>query len=337
MPKTRYWWSSFGEFSPLDERAHRPYPLEVLIEYLDRAQVEERKRAEALIEKGLKKTMVYELLSGEGFDSLERCRLLVDGFDIPPQLLALDGTYRGQDHWWHQFGLTFESEKDGYPNPGEVILYLRSRKSKIGKKGANQSWTQKDLATALGLTEVTVRKMENNRLPIVSMKRRELLVRVLAMGTTLPQTALICSLFGLDAQALGMGSPLSTGSASRSVTRLDVTTIEAHQEIQKALYEEYYRNHAQSLAAEVLSMLQAIDQQIAPQAQGINQQSAVLTLQSFYHQFLGEIAREQNNKRVTISHLNQGIQLAADTRRISSENPSLLGASNLLSSVAYLR
>jgi tetratricopeptide (TPR) repeat protein len=69
---------------------------------------------------------------------------------------------------WASFGLpSFETGKDGFPRPGKVVRFYRER-----KKRTDATWTQKRLATELGVTEKSVRNIENRDIGLDSLSLR---------------------------------------------------------------------------------------------------------------------------------------------------------------------
>ncbi|WP_069805388.1 helix-turn-helix domain-containing protein [Thermogemmatispora onikobensis] len=80
------------------------------------------------------------------------------------------------DPWWVKMGLpAFEAGPDGYPRPGQVTRYYRQQMV----KACGWFWSQKDLALALGLSEITVRKMEATDMGFDSISRRRAVARLL--------------------------------------------------------------------------------------------------------------------------------------------------------------
>jgi len=89
-----YWWSTYGKFSPWRECPTRPDPGEVLLFYLAKREIPPEEHVSFLSDLlDLQKSMVYTILKGEGFDSISRCRLLVEALKIYPPLLGIDANY----------------------------------------------------------------------------------------------------------------------------------------------------------------------------------------------------------------------------------------------------
>src|SRR5579875_954895 len=80
--------------------------------------------------------------------------------------------------WWEAKGYySFERGKDGFPRPGQVVKYYRKAK----RKDNGKSWTQKDLAIALGISEQAVRDLENRDVGMDSYDRRRFLADLFAI------------------------------------------------------------------------------------------------------------------------------------------------------------
>src|SRR5215469_14684425 len=99
-----YWWTCYGPFNPWCQCPTRPDPGEVLLFYLGKRGIGPDEQVAYLIDLlDLQKSMVYNILKGEGLDSISRCRQLVDALKIHPPLLGIDGKYypiERHPHWW---------------------------------------------------------------------------------------------------------------------------------------------------------------------------------------------------------------------------------------------
>jgi hypothetical protein len=81
------WWSSYGPFKQWSECPSRPDPAEVLLFYLEKRGIGPEEQIAYLMDiLGLQKSMAYNVLRGEGFDAISRCRLLVQALKIHPPL-----------------------------------------------------------------------------------------------------------------------------------------------------------------------------------------------------------------------------------------------------------
>lgn len=70
-------------------------------------------------------------------------------------------------------------EETGFPHPGMIIRHYREQMIYEDPCGVTRRWTQHDLSKILGVTELTVRLMETQNKGLNSMKRREILARIL--------------------------------------------------------------------------------------------------------------------------------------------------------------
>ena len=67
------WWSAFGSFHPWKRCPTRPDPGEVLLFYLERRGIEPAAYVSYLMDLlHLQKSMIYNVLRGEGFDMITR-------------------------------------------------------------------------------------------------------------------------------------------------------------------------------------------------------------------------------------------------------------------------
>src|SRR5436853_572765 len=212
MSKKPWWWD-FGPFQPWNMCPTRPDPGEVLLFYLEKRGIEPEQRTSYLMHLlELQKSMVYNLLKGEGFDSISRCRVLVQDLKIYPPLLGLDAKYypiEQHAYWWRSCGFSFHADAQGYPLMSEVILYLRTQRTQTDEGGRVKVWSQEDLGEATGLKKETVYRMEHdrNRLILENMSRRVIVAS--ALGTLAGEDELtLFRLFGIDPQAYGV--PVAT-------------------------------------------------------------------------------------------------------------------------------
>src|SRR5215470_10947801 len=141
-----YWWTVHGPFKPWRECPTRPDPGEVLLFYLARHGIgpdEQIAYLSDLLE--LQKSMVYNILKGEGLDSISRCRILVQALKIYPPLLGIDAKYypiERHAYWWQDQGFPFSADAQGYPLISEVIAYLRSQRTQRDVSEKLKIWTQ---------------------------------------------------------------------------------------------------------------------------------------------------------------------------------------------------
>jgi hypothetical protein len=76
----------------------------------------------------------------------------------------------------------FPLDDESFPDPRVVVRYFREKMVYIDPDdGKQKSWTQADLARRLGVSEVTVRIMENNGAGLDSIAKRRLLASVLTL------------------------------------------------------------------------------------------------------------------------------------------------------------
>ena len=165
------------------------------------------------------KAMYYAEHEGRGLDSIARLRQLSALLDIPPARLGLCIAPRRPD-WWIPEYEPWPAGSDGWPQPGAVIRSYRRLKQ----------WIQSDLAEALGIAELAVRKMEKSNVGLDSLSRRRALCFVLAIPSLL---------LGLD----GSHTQLSAPALLRSAPALP--PLEEIQSAQQCLWNGYYTGHGQ--------------------------------------------------------------------------------------------
>src|SRR5215470_9036636 len=153
------WWHSYGPFKRWSECPTRPDPGEVLLFYLEKRGIEPDEQVAFLIDLlDLQKSMVYNILKGEGLDSISRCRLLVQALKIHPPLLGIDAKHypiERHAYWWHECGYSFDADAQGYPLIGQVIAYFRVNRLQEGEESV-KGWSQEDLGEATGLKKETI-------------------------------------------------------------------------------------------------------------------------------------------------------------------------------------
>ncbi|WP_376795855.1 helix-turn-helix domain-containing protein [Thermogemmatispora sp.] len=196
------WWRIYGAFDPEDEHGHYPDPGQVVAHFRRQKGWSQAELARRL---GVHPRMIYHLeKQQQGLDSLKRRRQLAEVLNIPPELLGLDPQHprlTGSPPWWVRDGYpAFPAGDDGYPLPGAVIKYYRLQQVRRQQSG-ERSWTQADLAEALGLSELAIRRMENRSDYLDSPRRRRMLSAILGIPP---------HLLGLDVRrppAPGLASP----------------------------------------------------------------------------------------------------------------------------------
>src|SRR5215470_6522417 len=208
-----YWWTVHGPFKPWRECPTRPDPGEVLLFSLAKRGIGSDEQVDFLSDLlELQKSMVYNILKGEGLDTISRCRILVKALKIHPPLLGIDARYypiERHAYWWREQGFAFDADAGGYPAIHEVIAYLRVKRMQEGGRNV-KGWTQEDLGDATGLKKETVYRMEHDRNPLIldNISRRAMIAS--ALGTLAAENEpMLFRLFGLDPQAYRVPVPAS--------------------------------------------------------------------------------------------------------------------------------
>jgi len=239
------WWSSYGSFHPWKKCPTRPDPKEVLLFYLEKRGIRPERYLPYLMDiLTLQKSMVYHILQGDGFDTISRCRILVQTLKIYPPLLGLDARFYPIElhpRWWQACGFSFRADPQGYPVTSEVVAYLRKQMTYTNEDGNIEMWTQENLGDACVLRKETAYRMEHEKHPqtFESVSRRALVASV--FGQFLPEKeATIYRLFGLDPQAYGIAVVASecVPVIHLPIKHLTAEMVQERQETQKAFFEE---------------------------------------------------------------------------------------------------
>jgi hypothetical protein len=311
-----HWWSEVAPFQPWKSCPTRPDPVAVLLFYLEKRGIEPGEHVAYLMDLlGLHKSMAYNVLSGGGFDSISRCRLLVQALKIPPALLGIDAKYypiEQHTYWWRSYKFSFNADIDGYPLMSEVVASLRVQRTQIAEGGRVKVWSQEDLGDATGLKKETVYRMEHDRNPLVleSMSRRVMVAS--ALGTlSAEKESTIFRLFGLDPQAYGV--PVSAHDAvpmiSLPTRQLTDELLQGFHQKLAAFFTEYYTCHGENAVSQALEWMRQLPT-LLPLAGTGAQCVSLLVLQARNHHLLLGVAREQCNKERILFHMNQALHLA---------------------------
>src|SRR2546429_512188 len=179
------WWRDYSSFRKWHACPTRPDPGEVLHFYLVKRGIAPAEHVAYLMNLlDLQKSMVYNILKGEGFDTISRCRQLVAALKIHPPLLGIDAKFYPIElhaRWWEKCGFSFNADAQGYPLMSEVILYLRQQRTQTEEGGRVKMWSQVDLGDATGLKKEIIYRMEHEKNPLAfeSMSRRAIVASAL--------------------------------------------------------------------------------------------------------------------------------------------------------------
>src|SRR5262249_4944768 len=147
-----------------------PDPVDVLLFYLEKRGIEPEQQMAYLTDLlHLQKSMIYNILKGDGFDSITRCRILVQALKVHPPLLGLDAHYYPIERypsWWRSYGFNFHADAQGYALMSDVVASLRMQRSYKIADGKVKMWSQEDLGEATGLKKETIYRMEHNDHPL---------------------------------------------------------------------------------------------------------------------------------------------------------------------------
>jgi tetratricopeptide (TPR) repeat protein len=340
------WWLDYGPFKRWNECPTRPHPVDVLLFYLEKRGIDPGEHVAYLMDTlDLQKSMAYNVLRGEGFDSISRCRLLVQALKIPPPLLGIDVKYYpiGQHaYWWSACGFSFHADAQGYPLMSEVVAYLRIQRTQITEEGKIKVWSQEDLGDATGLKKETVYRMEHDKNPLVleSMSRRVTVASVLGQLSG-EMEATIFRLFGLDPQAYGV--PTSADDAVPMIhlphpQLTDAFLQECHQKL-AASFTDYYTCHGENAVGQALEWMAQLPS-LLPLAVTTAQRVSLLALQARNHHLLLGVAREQCDKERILLHMQKALDLVEQAMTLpdphSTADRALLVTTNELLATTLL-
>ncbi len=275
------WWQTFGTFDPENEQGLYPHPGQVVAHYRRERGWSQADLARRL---GIQARMIHYLEKKQfGLDSISRRRRLVELLSIPPALLGLDMRYPlapQEPYWWTQEGYPpFPAGEDGYPQPGAVIKHYRQQQIKRQLTG-ERAWTQADLAEALGISELAIRRMENHNEYLDSSQRRRMLTAVLAIPPTL---------LGLDARHAGPHQgpdPAALPLIYLPFDRAEGDLLSIYHDQQTALYNEFRLSRQPQLLTRAVHRITHL-QRLAPIARS-EHLPGILKLEFNYAQFVAD-------------------------------------------------
>ena len=208
--------------------------------------------------------------------------------------------------WWVDQGYhPFECGKDGFPRPGKVVKYYRSLK----RNDKGKPWTQKDLASVLGISEQAVRDLENRDAGMNSYDRR----RFLADLFNIPYVLLgIVSLEEIlkrqEAHQQKTGTQAVVTKAETSTQKKALIDMG---EYQATLLSYWESNHTYTAHGAMNDLLERITTlyKVLPYARG-KQGAQVVELLCDHHQLIANILRDQQYYNEALDHLNKAFRLA---------------------------
>lgn len=284
MDENYYWWVNEEYYPFLPGMDGYPCPEEVIWYYRKQKIVNGIPWTQADLAKALdiseKSAWSMENHNG-GLNSFDRRAKLVNILNIPPVLLKLDACSL--------------SSNQQAQRPGQVIKEYRIKK----KKDDGSSWTQKDLATLLKISEKSVRSMENHDVGLDSLARRELLITILDIPPTL---------MGLDELHLFEKPPLAKPAKPRLATHITLNQqkLTRYQMSIPSIWEAQYSGSVSLKAVE--KVIHDLRNRVAYVT--VSQQERIRELLYHYHQLALDIARDQGDLETALAHADLSITLA---------------------------
>ncbi|HEU5230024.1 MAG TPA: hypothetical protein VFU49_19545 [Ktedonobacteraceae bacterium] len=332
MSMVQCWWHSFGPFPPKGAKGQYPSPGAVVIYYRQRLGMTRQMLAQTL---GMSISMACRMEKESiGLDSITRCRKLVSLLDIPAFLLSLDSLAHLEEKqrpWWLEEGYpAFDKGDDGYPLIGQVLKYYRERKLQQlqQKKGKDtypeeEKWTQHGLAMALGVSEFTVRKMENYQKGLDSITRRQ----ALSFFLNIPPV-----LLGLDmldhTTVVEQEQRVTIHRAKPKTLVLETDVFRKYHRIQEELWTEHFTYHGQGAVNKAQRELKYL-QEVTSLTRG-RQQQKIIEMQSLCYQFIAAVALEKRAFDTLFTHENRAVAYAK-----GAANNELIASALLRRAMAY--
>jgi transcriptional regulator with XRE-family HTH domain len=144
----------------------------------------------------------------------------------------------------------------GFPNPGRLIKQYREKLTYPDQQmGKLRHWTQADLAKRLGVSEITVRQMENTNKGLDSIERRRILADILKIPPALLGLATLPDILGTltDNQ-----TPTNTGPHTLNQSGIGKETINLYQEAFQVYHERYESGSLQSALPDIERWIERI-------------------------------------------------------------------------------
>ena len=287
-----HWWSSLsdGDFDSDPLAPTWPHPGQVVAHYRELAGLA-RREVSFRLNVGPKEQYYLEAQC-RGLDDIARRRVLCKLLSIPPELLGLAAASAsaGGVGWWVREYEPWPSEASDsadWPNPGAVTKFYRKAKG----------WTQPQLAEALGVSEGSVRNMENQNIGLGSVSRRRALSFLLVISPLL---------LGLDAehdmQSLDM--PAVRSASMAPATEL----IDAYRSAATALLSGYIVGHQQDNVQGTLTWLSHA-REVSSMLRG-SQRSQMFEVQSLGYQGLVTVTKAYAPDSQVLCYANQSVSAA---------------------------
>lgn len=204
-------------------------------------------------------------------------------------------------YWWVERGYhPFETGKDGFPRPGQVVKYYRTLK--INDKG--KSWTQKNLAQVLGVSEQAIRDLENRDAGMNSYNRRRFLADLFNIPYVLLGIVPLYEILEQQAAQRGFEDVPTKANTQKSV-RVDT------QEYQDVLLSLWSKNHADAAQEVLKESLEITDSLYRGLSHAVGQERRrMMVLVCEYHQFIANVLRDRLHFAEAIHHLDAAFRLA---------------------------
>ena len=211
----------------------------------------------------------------------------------------------------------FSADKDGYPNAGEIVRYYRESRKLSAKKFGEL------YGNALG-------EHPKSRIWVLAMERKN------DVPSDITRRRVIANLLGIPYALLGLSEslakkPLMVDAPPKPLIpkreTLAQEVLAEHQQSLVLYFAGFYHRHGQAALNDIALATRQLSTAV-PLMRERAKHSGIALL-SRYHQFGINVAREQRNYELALSHADKAIEYAQDLHEIKPNSD--------LMAVAYLR
>ncbi len=211
----------------------------------------------------------------------------------------------------------FSADKDGYPNAGEVVRCYRELRKLSAKKFGEL------YGKALG-------EHPKSRIWVLAMERKN------DVPTDITRRRVIANILGIPYVLLGLNAslakkPLTMDAPPKLLIPKQETlaqeVLTEHQQSLALYFAGFYHRHGQAALNDIALATRQLSTTVSQMRERAKHNG--IALLSRYHQFGINVAREQQNYELALSHADKAIEYAQDVHKIKSNSD--------LVAVAYLR
>jgi transcriptional regulator with XRE-family HTH domain len=217
----------------------------------------------------------------------------------------------------------FPLDDESFPDPRVVVRYFREKMVYIDPDdGKQKSWTQADLARRLGVSEVTVRIMENNGAGLDSIAKRRLLASLLKIPPVLLGLGSLTDLAEF-LRSHEEGAIISAPTTVKGGGFLEKETVKLYQDAFTVYAEMHSTSTAQDSIFDIEQWINRIETDI-PRANGHQRKQLQVSLWDFHALSAKVYSDDLCQWDQAFHHLNAAMELA-----------NLLGSNDLRAASLY--